>query len=129
MFHRSINWIFLSQKLENWFAFKIKSVGDKNLRDLSNKGDMSVLLTCNRWACYSKILLKKLLHTLLCLPLEKSCFIKRVSRIINKALFYRSCYSMFASYEFKLFNKYSTIPSLHLWLFFLLLQHSFFMKI
>ena len=58
---------------------------------------------------------KRLLNILLCCSLKKrNHFIMRISRIIEKIILRRSCYSMLTLYEFKLLSKYS---SFYLWLF------------
>ena len=84
-------------KFENWHVFKnYKHMADKNLvQDVINKGNMLILMNLYQksWLVFFFVFFWK-----------QSYFITRISRIIEKNLLCKSCYPMFALYEFKLFN-------------------------
>ena len=84
-------------KFENWHVFKnYKHMADKNLvKDVINKGNMLILMNLYQksWLVFFFVFFWK-----------QSYFITRISRIIEKNLLCKSCYPMFALFEFKLFN-------------------------
>ena len=84
-------------KFENCHVFKnYKQMADKNLvKDVINKGITLILrnLYQKSWLVFFFVFFW-----------QQSYFITRISRIIEKNLLCKSCYPMFALYEFKLFN-------------------------